>query len=182
MSLVRFKPFVFALGVAGGTAAATAALSADTATATMAVSATVANNCTITTNPIAFGGYDPIVSHATSPLDAAGAVTLTCTKGAVTTVGLDTGANADAGTRRLAAGSSFLTYELYQDASRSTVWGSSGAALYNSGTAPSKDARTFQVHGRLSAGQDVPAGAYTDTVTAGTFQGRRCRGASSRAG
>ena len=95
-----------------------------------------------------------------------GAVSIACTKGAVTTVGLDAGTNATAGTRRLATSGNFLTYELYQDSNHSTVWGNSGAALYNSGTAPSRAARTFQVYGRLLAGQDVPAGSYTDTITA----------------
>ena len=106
------------------------------------------------------------MTHASANLDGASAVTLTCTKGAVTTVGLDTGANASSSVRRMASGGNFLAYELYQDSSRSTVWGNSGAALYDSGTAPSKAARTFQVYGRVEGGQDVPAGTYTDTITA----------------
>ena len=164
--IVRFTRPTLALALTAGLAAATTTLSASTATSTMAVSATVVNNCTITTNPIAFGTYDPIVAQASSPLDAPGAVVLTCTKGAVTTVGLDGGVNGTSGARRLASSGSFLTYELYQDSSHSTVWGNDGAALYNSGTSPSKDARTFQVYGRLLGGQDVPAGSYTDTITA----------------
>ena len=144
----------------------TATLSAASATASMPVSATVNNNCTITTSPVAFGSYDPIVAQASADLDANGAVIVACTKGAVTTLGLDTGANALSNARRLASSGNFLTYELYQDSSRSTVWGNSGAALYNSGTTPSKDARTFQVYGRVTGGQDVPAGSYTDTIVA----------------
>ena len=144
----------------------TTGLSAASATASMPVSATVANNCTITTNAVAFGSYDPIVAQASADLDASGAVIIACTKGAVTTLGLDTGANALSSARRLASSGNFLTYELYQDSSRSTVWGDSGAALFNSGTAPSKAARTFPVYGRVTAGQDVPAGSYTDTIVA----------------
>ena len=155
-----------ALVIAGAAHVTTAGLSAATATASMPVSATVSNNCTITTNPIAFGSYDPIVANATVNLDATGAVIIACTKGAVTTLGLDTGANASASTRRLASSGNFLAYELYQDSNRSTVWGNSGADLFNSGTSPSKDARTFQVYGRITAGQDVQAGAYTDTIIA----------------
>lgn len=160
------KALTASLAIAGAAHVTTAGLSAATATASMPVSATVNNNCTITTNPIAFGNYDPVVANASANLDAAGAVIIACTKGAVTTLGLDTGANASSSTRRLASSGSFLTYEVYQDSSRSTVWGNSGAALYNSGTAPSKDARTFPVYGRVSGGQDVPAGSYTDTVVA----------------
>ena len=154
------------LGIVAAAYSTTAGLSAATATASMPVSATVTNNCTITTSPVAFGGYDPIATHATANLDATGAVIIACTKGAVTTLGLDTGANVSAGARRLASSGSFLTYELYQDSGRSTVWGNSGAALYNSGTSPSKDARTFQVYGRVTGGQDVPAGSYSDTIVA----------------
>lgn len=166
MKTTYLTALLTALGIAGAAFVTTAQLSAATSSTTMGVSANVTNNCTIATNPIAFGSYDPVVSHASSNLDAAGAVTIACTKGAVTSIGLDTGSNASSSTRRLASGSDFITYELYQDSSRSTVWGNSGAALYNSGTAPSKDSRTFQVYGRIVAGQDVTAGSYTDTVTA----------------
>ncbi len=162
-SLTAFAASLIIAGVAQFT---TAGLSAATATASMPVSATVNNNCTITTNPIAFGSYDPVAANASANLDAAGAVIIACTKGAVTTLGLDTGANAASSTRRLASSGNFLAYEVYQDSSRSTVWGDSGAALFNSGTAPSKDARTFPVYGRITGGQDVPAGSYTDTVVA----------------
>ena len=160
------KALTTALAIAAVAHSTTVLLSAASATASMPVSATVANNCTITTNPVAFGSYDPIVAQASADLDATGAVVIACTKGAVTTLGLDTGANVSAGARRLASSGNFLTYELYQDSSRSTVWGNSGAALFNSGTSPSKDARTFPVYGRVTGGQDVTAGSYTDTVVA----------------
>lgn len=165
-STTHFKALAAALVLSGAAHFTTAGLSAATASANMPVTATVTNNCTITTNPIAFGSYDPVVSQATANLDATGAVIIACTKGAVTTLGLDTGANVSAGTRRLTSSGNFMSYELYQDSSRSTVWGNSGADVYNSGTAPSKDGRTFQVYGRISGGQDVPAGSYADTIVA----------------
>ena len=155
-----------ALAMAAAAHLGTARLSAASATASMPVSATVSDNCTITTNQVAFGSYDPIVANASANLDAAGAVIIACTKGAVTTLGLDTGTNPSGGTRQLVSSGSFLTYELYQDSSRSTVWGDSGAALFNSGTAPSKAARTFPVYGRIVGNQDVPAGSYTDSIVA----------------
>ena len=166
MKNLSLTAFLAAMAMAGTAYVTIAPLSAASTTTTMPVSATVTNNCTIATNPIAFGSYDPIVAHASADLDAAGAVTIACTKGAVTCIGMDTGVNAASSTRRMSSGADFLTYELYQDSSRSTVWGNSGGALYNSGTSPSKDARTFQVNGRITAGQDVSAGSYTDTVTA----------------
>jgi spore coat protein U domain-containing protein, fimbrial subunit CupE1/2/3/6 len=143
---------------------------AASATSSFSISATVTNNCTITTSAISFGAYDPTVSNLSTPLDATGSVTITCTKGAATTLGLSAGANsanATGTTRAMKSGSDYLSYELYQDTGRATVWGNSGTSLFTPPVAPSKDPRTFTTYGRIPAGQDVPAGTtYTDTVTA----------------
>jgi spore coat protein U-like protein len=141
--------------------------SAATATANLGVSATVTNNCTISTAALAFGSYDPVATNASTDLDGTGTVTVACTKGASSTVGLGLGSNASGSTRRMSDGSSnFLTYELYSDSGRTTVWGNSGAGLYSPGAAPSKAARNFTVYGRVTSNQDVPAGNYADTVLA----------------
>jgi spore coat protein U-like protein len=129
------------------------------------VSATVTDNCTISTADLAFGAYDPIVTNASSPKDSTGTVSITCTSGAVTNVELDLGANASVGTRRMKAGSSYLTYEIYQDSGRTTVWGTNANKL-DTGTAPNFNLRAFTAYGRITAGQDIPAGSYTDTVLA----------------
>jgi spore coat protein U-like protein len=142
-------------------------VSAQSATANLAISATVTINCTITTAPVAFGSYDPVVAHASASLDATGTVTVECTKGATSTIGLGLGSNASGSTRRMSAGAGdFLTYELYQNAPRTTVWGNSGAGLLATGAAPSKAARSFTVYGRVAGNQDVSAGSYADTVVA----------------
>jgi spore coat protein U-like protein len=141
--------------------------SAATATANLGVGATVANNCTISTAPLAFGSYDPVVANASANLDGTGTVIVACTKGATATVGLGLGSNASGAVRRMTDGSSnYLNYELYQDAGRSTVWSDAGAGLYSPGAAPSKTARNFTVYGRVTSNQDVPAGSYNDTVVA----------------
>lgn len=129
------------------------------------VATTVIANCSINTNPLAFGSYDPVVVHATSPLDAAGGVSITCTKGATTPIAMDLGLNPSGSTRRMVSGGDYLTYELYQDSGRTTVWGTGGSS-FTPPVAPSKAARLFPVYGRVPAGQDVRAGAYSDTVTA----------------
>jgi spore coat protein U-like protein len=136
-------------------------------TDTFTVRATVSQNCSITTTPVGFGVYDPVVANATTPLDGTGAVIVTCTKGAGTRIDLNNGANATGGTRRMSAGGGdFLTYQLYQNSGRTTVWGSGGSAGQTIAGAPSKAPRTFTVFGRVPAGQDVPAGSYADTVVA----------------
>jgi spore coat protein U-like protein len=154
-------------GVAIVAAGFGASASAATATANLGVSATVTNNCTISTSAVAFGSYDPVVAHASTDLDSSGTVTVACTKGASSTVGLGLGSNASGSTRRMSdGGSNYLTYELYQDNGRTTVWGTAGAGLYSPGAAPSKAARNFTVYGRVTSNQDVPAGTYNDTVVA----------------
>ena len=141
---------------------------AATATANLSVSATIANNCTITTAAVGFPAYDPIVTHSAAPDDStSGSVTITCTKGSAATIGLGLGSNASGSQMRMLNGAAnFLNYALYQDAGRLTVWGNSGAGLLSPVAAPSKAPRTFTVYGRIPAGQDLPAGTYADTVTA----------------
>jgi spore coat protein U-like protein len=150
--------------------------SAGTATANLNVSASVAANCTIGTASVAFGTYDPIVAHATSPLDATGAVTITCTKGTATTITLGLGATPAGSTRQMTGTGGLLAYELYQQPGTTpgtacnyttpTIWGTTGAEIYTPTAAPSKVARTYNVCGRVPAGQDVGSGSYTDTVVA----------------
>ena len=78
-------------GVAIVAAAFSAPASAATATANLGVSATVTNNCTISTAALAFGSYDPVVTHASTNLDGTGTVVVACTKGVAPTVGLGLG-------------------------------------------------------------------------------------------
>lgn len=142
-----------------------------TATDNLSVSATVSANCTISTSAVAFGAYDPVSANASSALDGAGTVTVNCTSGAATTVTLGQGANADTGStdaaplRRMKAGTSdYLSYTLYSDTSRSTVWGNTagtGSAHTGTGTASA-----LTVYGRVTAAQNVPSGSYSDTVVA----------------
>ncbi len=134
-------------------------------TAALGVSATVNANCTITTTAVAFGAtYDPV---AGSDVEATGKVTVACTKGASATVALDDGQNSShvaVTTRTMKdAGTNYLDYELYSDGGRTTIWNAANTVAYN---APSKDATDLTVYGRIPSGQDVPAGAYGDSVTA----------------
>jgi spore coat protein U-like protein len=142
------------------------AAQAATATANLSVSATVINNCVISTAALAFGNYDPVAANAAANLDGTGTVTIACTKGTTATIGLGLGANASGTTRRMTDGSgNFLTYEMYQEVGHSTVW-NTGAGLLSPAAAPSKAARNFTVYGAVTSNQDITAGSYTDTVVA----------------
>jgi spore coat protein U-like protein len=151
----------------GGIALGMAAhASAQSATSGFVVATAVATNCSITTTPVAFGTYDPVAANVTAPLDGTGTVVVTCTRGAGTRIDLGLGAAASGTTRRMAGAGEFLTYELYQNTGRTTVWGAGAAAGLTITQAPSKAPRTFTVFGRVPAGQDVSAGSYSDTVVA----------------
>jgi spore coat protein U-like protein len=127
----------------------------------------VINNCLINTSALAFGSYDPVVANCAADLAGTGVVSVACTKGVSPTIALGLGANASGSTRRMSDGSGhYLTYELYQDSGRSTIWSNAGAGLLSPVAAPSKAARNFTVYGRVTSNQDVPAGSYNDTVVA----------------
>ncbi|MGE5244150.1 MAG: spore coat U domain-containing protein [Betaproteobacteria bacterium] len=165
---MRARYLVALVGAAGAAAVITGtSVSAASKTANLAISATVVSNCTISTAALDFGAYDPVSANASTNLDGTGTVSVACTKGSTATIGLGLGSNASGTTRRLTDGSgNYLTYELYQDGGRSTIWGDAGANLLSPAAAPSKAARDFTVYGRVPSNQDVPAGAYTDTVVA----------------
>jgi spore coat protein U-like protein len=146
------------------------------AAANLRVAATVPNNCKITTTAVAFGNYDPIVTNAATALTRAGSVRITCTKGALVTITLGLGTHASGTTRQLGVGTSRLAYALFQPSSTTpgagcvyttpTNWGTTGAEVFAPTAAPSRAQRTYNVCGSIAPGQDVPAGAYTDTVVA----------------
>ena len=140
---------------------------AGSATANLQVTAAVSANCTITTATVAFPAYDPIIANASANDDGTVTVTIACTKGTVATIGLGLGANALVSQRRMKdAGTDYLNYALYLDSARTTIWGTTSPNLLTPVAAPDKTPRAFTVYGRIPSGQDIPAGAYTDTVVA----------------
>ena len=138
-------------------------LEAATATSSFTVSASVSANCTISAGALAFGAYDPVVANASTDLDQISTVTVACTKGSTGVVSLDNGVNASGSTRRMKSGANFLSYEMYNDSGRTVVWNATNTVSY---TAASKASTGLTLYGRVAAGQDVPVGAYSDTVVA----------------
>ncbi|MEI9942138.1 MAG: spore coat U domain-containing protein [Pseudomonadota bacterium] len=140
----------------------------------LAVTATVVESCSIATTAVAFGSYDPSVTNATvgAPLVGTGAVAVTCTTGSVAHILLGQGANAITGTDAIPArrmvgtpGGAFLTYFLYTDTLHTDVWGNTDATgVDHTGTGASSG--DIVVYGSVPGAQNVPAGAYTDTVAA----------------
>ena len=141
---------------------------AGTNTVNVGVSANITNNCTVgNVSAIAFT-YDPIVANASTPATATGTIDVTCTSGAAWSLDLDNGQNHSNATlsqnRAMKSGSSYLSYDIYEDSSHSTVW-LSGSGKDVTGTG-SGAAQTQTMYGQVPAAQNVPAGTYNDTVVA----------------
>lgn len=137
------------------------------AQSTLTVTASVPAVCLITPATLDFGSYDPLGANAApgANLDATGTVTVACTKGSNYWLGLDAGANASGGARRMIAnGADYLGYQLYQDAGRTTAWGNTSGTAPAAVTAISTGVITLNVYGRVPGGQPAASGAYSDTV------------------
>ena len=129
---------------------------AGTATTTFTVSATVVATCGVSATSLAFGSYT-----GSSAVDQTSTISVTCSNGAAYSVALNDGANASGSTRRMTGGASnYLTYEMYSDASRTTVWNAS-APVSGTGTG---SAQSLTVYGRIPSGQNAVVGSYSDTV------------------
>lgn len=137
---------------------------AETATSSLGVTATVTENCTVSTAPVAFGAVDTLSG---GNVDATGGVTVTCTNGTpwAASASAGSGSGATLATRKLVSGANTLNYALYTDSARSSVWGDGTATTATVANTGSGSAQSFTVYGRVMSGQaSAPAGAYSDTV------------------
>ena len=143
----------------------TQAIAQQKASTYLTVSVRVVPNCHIAITDLSFGAYDPLQDNATQPLDATADVRMRCTKNSQANIVLDYGRSARGEFRTMTAGRDTVNYELFQDASRSKPWGMGEHSLRII-SAGGTDPQRFTVYGRVSAGQEVPPGAYTDIVLA----------------
>src|SRR5438477_12539503 len=120
--------------------------------------------CTISAGAaVSFGNYDWTVA---TPTDTVGSMTYTCTSTAL--VFLSTGSSGTYTQRTMLSGANVLGYNLYTDAARTQVWGD----FFTGGTiqvAPAGTPAVLDVYGRIPAGQNVPPGSYTDSITVTFF-------------
>ncbi len=129
-------------------------------------------SCGVTTTHVAFGSYNPLAFGNT---DSTGSVRVQC--GGVAgllipfNLAISAGGGGSYAGRRMSSGGNTLSYNLYTDASYTTIWGdgsaasqivSSGVTLDVAGLSP---AQTFWVYGRIPGRQltAVP-GSYADTI------------------
>lgn len=160
-SWLRRGAIASALALAGAAAPAYAQTGSDN----LAVSATVTENCVVTTSPVLFGNID-VTSNAV--IENTGGISVTCTSGTAWAASANSGASGTAtlANREMVNGVNKLSYALYVDAGRSTIWGDGvGETTGTFNGTGTGSAQASTVYARIPAGQTgLPAGAYSDTV------------------
>jgi len=160
-----YKRNIFA--VLGCAALMSSAALAATSSADLLSTATVADTCLVTANPMPFGAYDPFTGAAVTH---ASTIAVTCTTGMTPppitmNQGLHqaTGSTIAVPLRQLSNGAAgLLTYNLYSNSARTVAW--EGTTGVTSPT-PSGSANNMDVYGKIDAGQTTAvAGSYSDTV------------------
>lgn len=144
---------------------------AATNSSNMNVIAKVKNKCLITANTLDFGEYDPISANSSAALDGASTLSVKCANYVCATITLGQGNNPASGSsdpvplRRMKDGSTnYLSYKLYQNNARTTIWGNTlGTGEPYTGTGSTT---SVNVYGRVDGGQSVPPGDYSDVVVA----------------
>lgn len=148
---------------------------AGTTTSNVTVTASVAVNCTISTSAnVAFGAYDPLVTHGPggSDLRANGGLSIACVKSTPARITLNQGGQPAAGSSclvpapQMVSGSERLSYGLYQDVGLATAWGCDNPGSDMTYISSSKTPVTKTIYGKIPKNQNVGTGNYSDTVTA----------------
>jgi spore coat protein U-like protein len=130
-------------------------------------------SCGVTTTNLAFGTYSPLAFGNT---DTTGSIKINC--GGVVgllipfNIAITAGSGGSYAARRMKSGANLLAYNLYTDASYTTIWGdgSSATQLINAGVTLDvlglSPAQNFVVYGRIPGRQltTVP-GSYSDTIS-----------------
>jgi spore coat protein U domain-containing protein, fimbrial subunit CupE1/2/3/6 len=123
--------------------------------------------CTISATGVNFGNYDV---YTTSPDDSTATITYRCgNSDNHITVTLSRGSSGTFSPRRMTkAGGEQLAYNVYTDATRTTIWGdgTGGTSIYSLNNPPNGLDVVLTVYGQIPASQDVSVGSYTDTLVA----------------
>ena len=166
------RPLLFGLGLV---ALASPALAADTTTFNVRLIITKA--CTITAAAATDVDFGSALSTAATPINAQGSVTAQCSALTPYTIALNAGTNAgtanDVTTRRMrntdttVTTNNFVGYQLYSNATRTTVWGATAGTNTVAGVGTGL-AQAYPVYGQVAnpSVNNAATGNYQDTVTA----------------
>jgi spore coat protein U-like protein len=144
---------------------------ANTVNGTLSVQMQITASCTIGTSSLTFASTAG-TSLLASQVTQTGSISVTCTNSNPYSIGLDNGANASSGQRRMANGSNYISYNLYTDSGHTYPW-TTGAT--NSTCTTTSDcalgigngtAQTVSVYGVVPTVTVAPtSGTYSDNVT-----------------
>lgn len=153
------------IGLAATLAALGAApVAAESTASNLGVTATILPQCAISLDPVAFGALN---LPGEDGVDAAGSLSVNCTKGTRWSASADrgTGQGASLVSRRLSSDNGQITYGLYLDSGRSRIWGDGSGATATFGDVGSGASQAFPIYGRIAPGQgDAVPGDYSDLV------------------
>jgi spore coat protein U-like protein len=137
----------------------------------MSLQAHAAGSCSVSASGVSFGSY---TYTNPSPTDTTGNIEVSCSLIGLISLFISydivfsTGSSGSYSPRTLTFGANDLTYNLYTDPARTSLWGDGGASTntvsdgYLLGLLTV--VRDYTVYGRLPAAQNKPAGSYTDTI------------------
>jgi spore coat protein U-like protein len=129
-----------------------------TSSGTMSISATVANQCSVSASNMNFG----TASLLTSALSATSNISVTCNAAIPLTIALDNGATGTGPTTRLmTAGTHTVQYGIYKDGAHSQPWGSTVGTNTASANGPSA---SLTAYGQVPTQAAPPPGSYADIV------------------
>ncbi len=128
----------------------------------------LAFNCSVTTTPVSFGGYNVFSS---SPVYATGTITLTCSNpdqhAMQVSIAISSGRSGSFNPRQmqLAGGSDRMNYYLFIDPSMTTIWGDgTGGTSTFTGTISRNPNLYANIYGKIPAQQNLRAGAYSESL------------------
>jgi spore coat protein U-like protein len=107
---------------------------------------------------IAFGGYDPFVAPN---VDSVGNISVTCDVATTYSIALSPGSGSY-DSRVMTSGIHELLYNLYIDATLTTVWGDGTG--HSATVGATQSTAHHIVYGRIPAGQNAHVGVYSDTI------------------
>lgn len=123
------------------------------------VNPALAAQCSVSVQGVSFGSYDVFSSQN---VDSTGNIAVTCDAQTPYTIALSPGLGSFS-LRSMVSGANSLRYNLFTDASHSTIWGDgTGGSTTVAGSAASA---IYPVFGRIAARQNARVGTYSDNLT-----------------
>jgi spore coat protein U-like protein len=137
---------------------------AATATSTFAVNGTVVATCSVSASALNFGATIP--TPVNSNIDAQSVINATCSNNVPFAIALNAGngTGATMAARRMSSGPNTVTYTMYTDAGRTTVWGDGTAGSSVNALTGTGSVQAIPVYGRIPTGQTPSTGTYNDTI------------------